>query len=418
MALETINMPQLGEGITDATISQWLKEPGEKIAAYEALLEVITDKVTTEIPSLFEGVVKELFYEVDDLVVMGQPIATIEVADSASDQTQAQQNLKVEEEKPDRSFTGKEPGANRFSPAVLTLAKKHQVDLSQVVSTGRAGRITRKDVLAYLAKPRAEVAEKTAKVEEQQATVTSVKEKAVKPKTEGLKVTEHPISAVRQAIAKNMVNSVSQIPHAWMMVEVDATNLVRFRQSLKEEFKQAEGYPLSYLAFFVKLVAQGLKEMPILNSEWADTHIVEHHDINISIAISANDLLYVPVIKQADEKSVKGIAREIAALTEKAKNKQLTASETQGGTFTVNSTGSFGSIMSQGIINHPQAGILQVESIVKRPMYYQEGIAIRDMLNLCLSIDHRVLDGAAGGKFLQILKGAIEQFDGQTFSVY
>ncbi len=418
MALETINMPQLGEGITDATISQWLKEPGEKIAAYEALLEVITDKVTTEIPSLFEGVVKELFYEVDDLVVMGQPIATIEVANSASDQTQAQQNLKVEEEKPDRSFTGKEPGANRFSPAVLTLAKKHQVDLSQVVSTGRAGRITRKDVLAYLAKPRAEVAEKTAKVEEQQATVTSVKEKAVKPKTEGLKVTEHPISAVRQAIAKNMVNSVSQIPHAWMMVEVDATNLVRFRQSLKEEFKQAEGYSLSYLAFFVKLVAQGLKEMPILNSEWADTHIVEHHDIDISIAISANDLLYVPVIKQADEKSVKGIAREIAALTEKAKNKQLTASETQGGTFTVNSTGSFGSIMSQGIINHPQAGILQVESIVKRPMYYQEGIAIRDMLNLCLSIDHRVLDGAAGGKFLQILKGAIEQFDGQTFSVY
>lgn len=414
MAIETIKMPQLGEGITEATIIQWLKEPGEAIEAYEALLEVVTDKVTTEIPSLFDGTVKELFYEADTTVPMGQPIATIEVVASEA----KPQNLEeaVSENITRETSLNRKAGGNRFSPAVLRLAQEHLVDLAEVDSSGKEGRITRKDVLAYLAtlrKSEAVIAEPASGKEQVQPIVKTC---------EGTKktqnVTEHPISPVRQAIAKNMVNSVSQIPHAWTMIEVDATNLVNLRQKLKAEFKQTEGYSLSYLAFFIKLAAQALKDNPILNSEWAGSHILEHHDINISIAISANELLYVPVIKQADEKSVKGIAREIAELAAKARANQLTSEEMSGGTFTVNSTGSFGSIMSQGIINHPQAGILQIESIVKRPMFYNEGIAIRDMVNLCLSIDHRVLDGAAAGKFLHRLKHSIEQLNSQTFSIY
>lgn len=413
MVIETINMPQLGEGITEATIIQWLKEPGEAIEAYEALLEVVTDKVTTEIPSLFEGIVKELLYEADAIVTMGQPIATIEVAGEPSEEPFVTHSQDEKESQVSHGLNRKENGGSRFSPAVLTLASEHKVDLSQVSSTGKEGRVTRKDVLAYL---------EQSKSKEQSLTpeliLPTVNTDNQQSQGERLNVTEHPISAIRQAIAKNMVNSVSQIPHAWMMVEVDATNLVRLRQRLKDEFKLTEGYSLSYLAFFIKLVAQVLKQNPILNSEWAETHIIEHHDINISIAISANELLYVPVIKHADEKSVKGISREIAELVEKAQANRLASTEMSGGTFTVNSTGAFGSIMSQGIINHPQAGILQVESIVKRPMFYQDGIAIRDMVNLCLSIDHRVLDGAAAGKFLQGLKEAVEQVDSQTFSVY
>lgn len=413
MAIETINMPQLGEGITEATIVQWLKESGEAIEAYEALLEVVTDKVTTEIPSLFEGIVKELFYEADAIVTMGQPIATIEVVGEPSEEPFVRHSQDEKESQVSHGLNRKEKGGARFSPAVLTLASEHKVDLSQVASTGKEGRVTRKDVLAYLDQSKSK--EQSPTPELIQPTVNTDNQQSP---GERLNVTEHPISAIRQAIAKNMVNSVSQIPHAWMMVEVDATNLVRLRQRLKDEFKLTEGYSLSYLAFFIKLVAQVLKQNPILNSEWTETHIIEHHDINISIAISANELLYVPVIKHADEKSVKGISREIAELVEKAQANRLASTEMSGGTFTVNSTGAFGSIMSQGIINHPQAGILQVESIVKRPMFYQDGIAIRDMVNLCLSIDHRVLDGAAAGKFLQGLKEAVEQVDSQTFSVY
>lgn len=417
MAIETIKMPQLGEGITEATIIQWLKQPGESIEAYEALVEVVTDKVTTEIPSLFEGVVREQFYSVDEVVAMGQPIATIEVeGEATSDSAPVEPEVELKEAPQRLSLNRKAHGGNRYSPAVLTLAQVHQLDIEQIESTGREGRVTRQDMLRYLESRGSQEVNQPLAPRPQVQPVEIIEE--ISQPVRGDNVTEHPVSAVRQAIAKNMVNSVSQIPHAWTMVEVDATALVKLRHQLKTNFQRTEGYSLSYLAFFIKIVAQALKENPLLNSEWAGSHIVEHHDINISLAIAANELLYVPVIKHADEKSVKGIAREIADLITKAHNNQLTTADMSGGTFTVNSTGSFGSIMSQGIINHPQAGILQVEAIVKRPMFYQEGIAIRDMVNLCLSIDHRVLDGAAAGKFLQGIKGSIEQIDIETFSIY
>lgn len=229
---------------------------------------------------------------------------------------------------------------------------------------------------------------------------------------------EIPVSGVRKAIASNMLRSKHEAPHAWTMMEVDVTNLVEYRDSIKSDFKKREGFNITYFAFFVKAVAQALKEFPQINSMWAGDKIIQKKDINISIAVATDDALFVPVIKNADDKSVKGIAKEIFDLANKVRTGTLKADEMQGGTFTVNNTGSFGSVQSMGIINYPQAAILQVESIVKRPVVMNNGmIAVRDMVNLCMSLDHRVLDGLICGRFLQRVKQILENISNET-SVY
>jgi len=215
-----------------------------------------------------------------------------------------------------------------------------------------------------------------------------------------------------------MVKSKHEIPHAWTMIEVDVTKLVQYRNKLKDSFKKEEGYNLTFFAFFVKAVARALKEFPEINSTWAGDKIIHKKDINISIAVATEGALFVPVIKNADEKSIKGIAREITELANKARTGKLTIDEMQDGTFTVNNTGSFGSIQSMGIINHPQAAILQVESIVKRPVIKDNMIAISDMVNLCMSLDHRVLDGLVCGRFLQRIKQILETTSEETTPIY
>jgi len=188
---------------------------------------------------------------------------------------------------------------------------------------------------------------------------------------------------------------------------------------MKVDFKQKEGFNLTYFAFFVKAIAQALKEFPQMNSMWAGDKIIQKKDINISIAVATEDALYVPVIKHADEKTIKGIGREINELAQKVRAGKLKSEDMQGGTFTVNNTGSFGSIQSMGIINHPQAAILQVESIVKRPVVMDHGmIGVRDMVNLCLSLDHRVLDGLVCGRFLQRVKEILENITKENTSIY
>ncbi|CAM5259221.1 branched-chain alpha-keto acid dehydrogenase subunit E2 [Bacillus safensis FO-36b] [Bacillus safensis subsp. safensis] len=229
---------------------------------------------------------------------------------------------------------------------------------------------------------------------------------------------ELPVTPIRQAIAANMLRSKHEIPHAWTMMEVDVTNLVTRRNQLKDQFKAKEGFNLTFFAFFVKAVAQALKEFPEMNSMWAGDKIVQKKAINVSIAVATDDALFVPVIKDADEKTIKGIAKEIHELASKVRQGTLKQSDMEGGTFTVNNTGSFGSVQSMGIINYPQAAILQkAELIVKRPMIVNGMIAARDMVNLCLSLDHRVLDGLVCGRFLQRIKQILEGIDEQT-SVY
>ncbi|WP_407639130.1 dihydrolipoamide acetyltransferase family protein [Alteribacillus iranensis] len=218
-----------------------------------------------------------------------------------------------------------------------------------------------------------------------------------------------PVRGVRKATAANMVKSKQEIPHAWTMVEADVTDLVNYRNSIKEDFKKKEGFSITILAFVIKAAAEALKEFPDVNAVWGGDHIIRKNSVHISIAVAADDGLYVPVIRDADEKSIKGIAKAVSELAKKGRNGQLTIEDMQGGTFTVNNTGSFGSVQSVPIINHPQAAIMSLESIIKKPVVMEgDMIAIRSMVYLCLSLDHRMLDGLTVGRFLARIKEKLE----------
>lgn len=434
MALEQIKMPQLGESVTEGTIEKWLVSPGDHVNKYDPLAEVNTDKVTAEIPSSFTGVIKELIASEGDTLAVGEVVCTIETEGGASDAPteESKEEKTVEpkaeaqqEQKSAPSKVERPAGAGRFSPAVLKMAGEHGIDLSLVEGSGKEGRITRKDLQKIIDSgemPQAKAAPEAAAVEEAPksapaAQAPSVAQKQDIPTLPG--DVEIPVTGIRKAIAANMLRSKHEAPHAWTMIEVDVTNLVQYRDSIKKEFKQKEGFNVTYFAFFVKAVAQALKEFPMMNSMWAGDKIIQKKDINISIAVATEDALYVPVIKHADEKTIKGIAREINELAGKVRAGKLKSDDMQGGTFTVNNTGSFGSVQSMGIINYPQAAILQVESIVKRPVIMDGGmIAARDMVNLCLSLDHRVLDGLVCGRFLARVKEILENMTKETTSVY
>ncbi|MEH7124448.1 dihydrolipoamide acetyltransferase family protein [Bacillus sp. JJ1773] len=440
MAIEQIKMPQLGESVTEGTISKWLVSVGDKVNKYDPLAEVMTDKVNAEVPSSFTGTIKELIAEEGVAYAVGDVILTIETegggtadapvtpqAEAAAPADKAG-NIPAASAVPAPS--AEEGNKARYSPAVLKLSQEHGIDLSLVTGTGAGGRITRKDLTKIIESGNIPQASQPAQTEtaspqpvaSQAATQTAVTEKqtASAPNVPVLPGDiEIPVSGVRKAIAANMLRSKHEAPHAWTMIEVDVTNLVEYRNSIKNEFKKKEGFNLTFFAFFVKAVAQALKEYPQINSMWAGDKIIQKKDINLSIAVATEDALFVPVIKHADEKTIKGIAREINELAAKVRAGKLTSAEMSGGTFTVNNTGSFGSIQSNGIINYPQAAILQVESIVKRPVVMNNGmIAVRDMVNLCMSLDHRVLDGLVCGRFLQRVKEILENTSKENTSVY
>ncbi|ERN52995.1 2-oxo acid dehydrogenase subunit E2 [Alkalihalophilus marmarensis] len=440
MATE-ITMPQLGESVTEGTISKWLVQPGDKVNKYDPLAEVMTDKVNAEVPSSFTGTIKELLVAEDETVEVGVAVCTIEVEGEESSETAS---APVETDKADGTETAPSneqadtSQKARYSPAVLKMSQEHGIDLTQVEGSGKGGRITRKDIQKVIdnggqtSKPKsapsvaAEQNKQTSKgteskgVQAPSANQAPSADKADIPVAAG--DVEIPVSGVRKAIAANMVKSKHEAPHAWTMVEVDVTNLVHFRNSVKGEFKQKEGFNLTFLPFFIKATVEALKEFPQLNSMWAGDKIIQKKDVNISIAVATDDALYVPVIKHADEKTIKGIGREVQELATKVRTGKLSGADMQGGTFTVNNTGSFGSVLSTPIINHPQAAILSIESIVKRPVVVEsptgDMIAIRSMVNLCLSLDHRVLDGLVCGRFLARVKEILENMTEDKTSIY
>lgn len=412
MTIKTMTMPQLGESVTEGTISQWLIKAGDMIEQYQPVLEVMTDKVNAEIPALYSGKIVKLLAEEDQTVNVGTPIFEIKID---SDPTESDQNESRDKPAPAEAETTEQAPQSmkqRYSPAVLTLAQEHGIELSNLNGTGLAGRITRKDVLNYLKDGHDKVVE-TVKEEP----VVQVK-KVEQPVPNQAVNREIPVTGIRKAIANNMVRAKTEIPHAWMMIEVDVTNLVAYRNAEKDKFKEAEGYNLSYFAFFLNAVAKALKEFPELNSSWQDDKIIQHKDINLSIAVGNETELYVPVIHNVDEKSIKGIAKNVHELAHKARHNQLTQSDMKGGTFTVNNTGTFGSVQSMGVINYPQAAILQVESIVKKPVIINDMFAARDMVNLCLSLDHRILDGVICGRFMSHVKNILENISGDTTPIY
>jgi 2-oxoisovalerate dehydrogenase E2 component (dihydrolipoyl transacylase) len=431
LAIEQIKMPQLGESVTEGTISKWLVAVGDKVNKYDPLAEVMTDKVNAEIPSSFTGVIKELIAGDGDTLAVGEIICTIEVEGGVGETTAAPtatSEAPVASSAP--AVEADAPNKARYSPAVLKISGEHGIDLAQVKGSGAGGRITRKDLLSIIESgniPTAGAAAAQPVVEAPAAAPVAAASAPVAPKAAAPAPSiptmpgdiEIPVTGVRKAIATNMLRSKHEAPHAWTMMEVDVTNLVEYRNSVKDDFKKKEGFNLTFFAFFVKAVAQALKEYPQINSMWAGDKIIQKKDININIAVATDDALFVPVIKHADEKTIKGIAREITELAGKVRKGQLKSDEMQGGTFTVNNTGSFGSVQSMGIINYPQAAILQVESIVKRPVVMNNGmIAVRDMVNLCMSLDHRVLDGLVCGRFLQRVKKILENTSKDTTSIY
>jgi 2-oxoisovalerate dehydrogenase E2 component (dihydrolipoyl transacylase) len=433
VVIEQIKMPQLGESVTEGTISKWLVSVGDKVNKYDPLAEVMTDKVNAEVPSSFTGVIKELIANEEDTLAVGEIICTIEVEGGESPQAKTEAPAPAATSGTEVVAQVDQGNKVRYSPAVLKLSQEHGIDLTQVSGTGAGGRITRKDLLKLIESGNIPVAgqkvnEETAvqpepqKQEVSQPVSTSVSKTPAAPPVQipvAAGDIEIPVTGIRKAIAANMLRSKHEAPHAWTMIEVDATNLVDYRNSLKDEFKKKEGFNLTFFAFFVKAVAQALKEFPQINSMWAGEKIIQKKDINISIAVATDDALFVPVIKNADEKTIKGIAREISELAVKVRTGKLKSEDMQGGTFTVNNTGSFGSVQSMGIINYPQAAILQVESIVKRPVVMNNGmIAVRDMVNLCMSLDHRVLDGLVCGRFLQRVKEILENTSKSTTSIY
>ncbi|WP_226582859.1 dihydrolipoamide acetyltransferase family protein [Halobacillus litoralis] len=436
MGLEKINMPQLGESVTEGTISTWLIQPGDKVNKYDPIAEVMTDKVNAEVPSSFTGVIKELAASEGDTLSVGDLMCYVEVEGGGSveapsqepeDETPSKEEAPSTQNTSQKSEQKKDQGSKkRYSPAVMTLAQEHAIDLNQVEGTGRGGRITRKDIEKIVesgsipTSAQASEAEKPADNKPSEAQQTQSQPSPTPPSAPDVKDgdIEIPVTGVRKAIAANMVKSKTEIPHAWMMVEVDVTNLVELRDAKKNQFKQQEGFSLTYFAFFVKAVAQALKEYPQLNSTWAGDKIIQRKAINLNIAVAKEDQLFVPVIRDADEKSIKGIAKDITDLAGKARQGKLTSKDMEGGTFTVNNTGSFGSVQSMGVINHPQAAILQVESIVKKPVYQNGMFGARDMVNLCLSLDHRVLDGLVAGNFLARVKEILEKMSEENTSVY
>jgi len=424
-----ITMPQLAESQVSATIDRWLKKPGDWVDVYEPICEVNTDKVNAEIPSTVAGTLTKILIGTGEDVPVGKAICIIE--SEGSEQADVAAHASHAVSSADTGATAAASDASmrqRYSPAVQTLASQHGISLEQVQGTGLGGRITRKDVLAYVASGAREVRvpEKAIEQTSQQVRTTGIhlSESPKIPKIEiddsyaaGRGETYIDVTPIRNTIARNMRQSVSEIPHAWTMIEVDVTNLVMLRNKFKDEFKKREGVNLTYLAFLIKSVVNAIRDFPIMNSVWAVDKIIVKRDINISLAVGTEDSVMTPVIKNADHKNVAGIAKEIEELAKKTREGKLTLSDMQGGTFTVNNTGSFGSILSYPIINYPQAAILTFESIVKKPVVIDDMIAVRSMANICLSLDHRILDGVICGRFLQRVKENLEAFNLES-SIY
>jgi 2-oxoisovalerate dehydrogenase E2 component (dihydrolipoyl transacylase) len=421
---EKILMPQLGESVTEGTISKWLVKAGDKVNKYDPICEVNTDKVNAEVPSAFSGTVSEIVVQEWQTVEVGTLICYIATEGERDLHANTIVNEPVKHEE-SVSVSDKEGMKKRFSPAVLKLAQEHNIDLSAITGTGSGSRITRKDIQEFIEGKKQETATAVKQLEQVESvtisTPSAVKEfqKDQKPLPSiEIPIAQQdqilPVTAIRKTIAERMKQSKHEAPHAWTMVECDITNLVKYRNQIKDEFKQKEGFNLTFMPFFIKAVVEGLKEFPILNSQWGGDKIIIKKGIHISIAVATDDALYVPVIKDADQKSVFGLAKAVDDLVRKCKTGKLTIDDMSGGTFTLNNTGSFGSILSTPIINQPQAAILSVEAITKRPTVVDNMIAIRDMVNLCLSLDHRVLDGLVAGRFLQYVKQKLEGMDTNT----
>lgn len=412
---QNVLMPQLGESVTEGTIGQWLKKPGDHVEKYESLLEVLTDKVNAEVPSPASGTLVKILVEEGQTVPVGTVICEMDVEgeEPASIEAKAPERAPSVEKPPSSpaprvaaSVAEPPPAAARtgvrYSPAVRRLAHEHGVDPGAIPGTGAGGRVTRNDVRQFIEQ----------KV--QAPPVPKIAPAAGAPAVVEEGDTLSPVSSIRKVIAERMVRSKQTVPHAWLMVEADVSKLVAFREAQKAAFKEREGTSLTYLPFMLRAVVEALRAVPIVNAQWNGDTIVMKKRINIGIAAATDRGLVVPVVKDADQKNIVGLAKAVQDLTVRARNGKLTMDDLTGGTFTVDNTGAVGTLLTYPVINAPEVAIVTMESIVKRPVVVGDAIAIRSLVNLCISFDHRVVDGADAALFVNKVKQSLEAIGPET----
>lgn len=441
-------MPKMGESITEGTILKWLKKEGDEVEQDEVILEISTDKVDTEIPAPASGVLSKILAAEGDVVEVGAKIAEISDAGEKSawaaksdkedgkaaaaeekekakraEEAEAKKKAEAEEEK--KAADGKQDedkekekpaakddekkdaaeektnGERRFySPLVRSIAEKEGVskeELAQIEGSGHGGRVNKDDILSYIEARKEESPKQREPEREERMPKAPVSEA---PKITGdVEIVE--MDNMRKSIAEHMVRSVQTSPHVYSITESDVSHLVRYREAVKDEFQRKEGFKLTYTAFFAYAVAKALREFPYVNSSVDGTKIILKKEINIGIAVALENGLIVPVVKNADTLNLIGLARTINDLANRARNKRLMPNEVQGGTFSITNVGSFGNLYGTPIISQPQVAILGLGAIKKRVVAVDNAIAIRDMVYLSLGYDHRIIDGAMGGRFLQ-----------------
>ncbi len=425
-------MPQMGESIAEGTITKWMKKVGERIDRDEPLFEISTDKVDAEIPSPAAGVLTQILVKENETVAINTVVAVIDgegdaVAPTATEAAAPAPPAAppappapsahiaaatVAPPAPEEPENG-EPGDIRTSPLVRRIARENNVDLSDVKGTGLGGRVSKKDILDYIDQRRAGV--QSASAPPPIAAAAPVAPPVVQPVAPPMAFTGAtqivPMTPMRQKIAEHMVMSKHTSAHVYTLVEVEMTRVVAMRERFKQEFEQRNNIKLTYTPFFVRACVEAIKELPIINSSVDGTNIIYKRDVNIGLAVALENGLIVPVIKRADEKNFLGIARAVQDLADRARSKRLSVDDVQGGTFTITNPGGFGGLFGLPIINQPQGAILGVGAIEKRPVVRDDAIAIRHMVYLSISYDHRVIDGAVAERFMGKIKKILENWD-------
>jgi len=476
-----VTMPQLGESVAEGTIGRWLKKPGDRVEKYEPIVEVITDKVNAEVPSPFAGVLTAILAEEGAIVPNNAEIAEIETSDAEAAPAQAPAPAQAASTPaqaamtPAQAATTPVPSAQaarvapappastappapnagapapamlpdsgdpdaRMTPAVRRLLREHGLSAAQVPGTGGGGRITRDDVLAVVeairtggtgtapsaaaapapsagAAPAAPAAPAAIGAPGPVAGSAPAAAGPVVVFPPGADEVLVPMTKMRKGIAAQMTRAL-QVPHAYVHVEVDVSNLVRLRESVKREYQAREGISLSYVPFVMKAVVEALRKQPTFNAVWTDEGLLARRRVNLGVAVAVDDGLIVPVVRDVDQLSINGINRAVADVAVRARANRFRVDDFGGGTFTVDNTGWFGSNLTMPIINVPEVAILTMEAITKRPVVIEtpqgDVIAIRPIMNMVIGIDHRANDGAQGGFFLRDVKAWLEGVGPET----
>ncbi len=421
-----VKLPQLGESVHEGTLGKWLKRPGDTVAKYEPLVEVITDKVNVEMPSPFSGVLSKILVEEGQTVAAGTVIALIEAQGGAAAssssapaapataaggagaaaRTPAASGPAGAARPPQTADAARvTPDGARLSPLVRRLADEHHLtpeELQAIEGTGTGGRITKEDVLRYVERKGAGAGGAAAPT---RAPGIPTESPARAPGDE-----LHPLSALRRTIAERMARSKREIPHAYGIIEVDMTGLVRHRETHKDAWRQRQGINITITAFVVRAAARALRAFPVVNSTFTPEGILYRKAIHFGVGVAIPDGLIVPVIKDADRRSVVELARALEDLSARAREGKLTLDDVSGGTFTLTNPGVFGSVFSLPIINYPQAAILATDSVVRRPVVVGGEITVREIMHLGLAFDHRIFDGAVAMQFMNHMKKQLEEF--------